>query len=239
MAERLEPGVVHEVLRAERPHDVQELVNVVSKRLDAPASDVVSFLRGMVRSGELKVKQPARSSVPGRLGAFLERHPLLAVLLRRYRTEPVIKAIAAIIVFNEISWLIIAAFQTSSALAPFRIVFHGVSLLFLPGFALTILWYPFPSEYLDFTKLDRRLKARDGRAAAGDTRARGLDPLARVAYSICYSVGLVILCGFLIGILGFGFNITMLHGLLTIIEFAVICVTVYKIQRIRDPYLNL
>ncbi|MEX2754160.1 MAG: hypothetical protein Q6365_002120, partial [Candidatus Sigynarchaeota archaeon] len=156
-----------------------------------------------------------------------------------YTTEPLFKAIFTIIVFNAISWLIIIAFQTSMMLAPFRIVFHGIDLLFLPGFALTLSWYPFPSKRFDFTKLIKKSFVHNGRAARDQGHARTLDILTRIGYSICYSIGLIILAGFLIGLLGFGFNIIIMHGLFTIIEGLVIIDMIVKIYKIKDPFLHI
>ncbi len=239
MAERLEPSIVHEILSAEKPCNVQQLVNGISKRIDASTNDVVAMLRGMVRSGELRVKQEVHASCSRRFSAFLAKYPLLRSLLIQYKAEALLKAMSFIIVFNLISWIIIIAFQNVMMFAPFRIFFHGINLLFLPGFALTVLWYPFPSLQLDFTKLNRKTSVPDGRAVKDEGRARALDLPTRIAYSTCYSIGLVILIGFLIGLLGLGFSIVIMHGLFTIIEFLVIVVLIINIYKIRDPYSHI
>jgi len=52
---------------------------------------------------------------------------------------------------------------------------HGISLLFLPGFALDVLWYPFPHCNWIFTKLNRKSSVHDGRAVKDEGRTRALD----------------------------------------------------------------
>ncbi len=272
MAERLEPSIVYEVLTAEKPGTVQQLVDGISKRISATQSEIVSLLLAMMRSGELKVKpksgelkakpnlwehkaeqkidapsidltrfegnnshQPRRFSLVG----FVRRVVNVLVQLLPYRNENVLKALSSVLVFNTISWIIILFFQTNVMLGPFRIIFHGINLLFLPGFTMTILWYPFPSALLDFTKLDRKIRVRDGRVLEDQSRVRVLDPFARVTYSICYSIGLVILLGFLIGLLGNGFDIKLMQSLLSAIEIVIIFVVLFRLQKILDPYLNI
>jgi hypothetical protein len=239
MTEKLEPSIVHEVLLAEKPGTVQQLANGIRGRTNATLSEIVALLRVMTRSGELKVKQELRAPSPSLYRAFVHMPRPFKVLLLLYKNETVIKALFFVLVFNAISWIIIIAFQTSVMLAPFRIIFHGVNLLFLPGFAMTILWYPFPSARLDFTRLDRRSNVRDGRIVKDKNRAKVLDPLTRVAYSICYSIGLVILAGFFIGLLGYGFDINIMLSLLTAIEMDVVVAVIIKIQKLRDPYFNI
>nr|MDO8084283.1 hypothetical protein [Candidatus Sigynarchaeum springense] len=239
MAERLEQGIVHEILRAEKPSTVQQLVIGINKRTNASTKDVVALLRDMERSGALKTKRVIQPAWPRWFQDLLGRFPFLKSFLFQYMAEPLIKAMSIIIVFNAISWLTIIAFQTNVALAPFRIIFHGIDLFFLPGFALTILWYPFPSTQLDFTKLIRKSTFNKDHAARDRGHERRLDIPTRVAYSMCYSIGLVIIAGFLIGILGFGFNIIIMHGLFTVIELLVMVVMIVKIYKIKDPYLHI
>ncbi len=252
MAERLGSSIVYEVLDAEKPGTIQQLVKRIGKRINATQNEIVSLLRVMAKSGELKLKQDVCASKASSYQDNIDsgsrpalRHTrglifrFFNYMIIPFRNETITKALSLILIFNVISWVIIFFFQTSLILAPFRIIFNGVNLFFLPGFAMTIAWYPFSSAQLDFTRLEHKAKARDGRIVEDRRRDRELDLLTRVAYSICYSIGLVILVGFLIGLLGLGFNIMVMHGIFTIIELLVISVVIVKVQKIRDPYLNL
>lgn len=234
---------MHDVLQAERPGTIEALVNSIRGKYDVPTREIVALLRDMARAGELKVKQAVQARPRGWIEPVLATHPFLRTLLRYLRTEPVLKALAFVIACNLLSWAILLGFQTVTVLAPFRVAFHGINLLFLPGFAMTISWYPFASSRLDFSKLEPGSRAwameREGRRSTGGTTREPIGMLARVAYSICFSLCLVVLAGFLIGLLGFGFDIIIMHGLFTCLELVVVMETIIKIQKLRDPYLHI
>jgi hypothetical protein len=237
---RLDPAIVQDVLLTRQPVTVQQLADDVIRETGASKHAVVVMLKSMVCSGELRVKSHSKCDwIPPLLRRFLEAHPFLKSLLQQYKTEALFKALSLLLVLNAISWIIILAFQSNAPLAAFRIIFHGINLLFLPGFAFTISWYPFPSKNWDFNTLVRTTKESDGRKGEDQNHQRVLDPITRVAYSICYSIGLVVLVGFLIGLLGLGFNITIMLGLFTTIEWLVIVDVIIKIHKLLDPYLHI
>ncbi|HME52198.1 MAG TPA: hypothetical protein VKM55_08265 [Candidatus Lokiarchaeia archaeon] len=226
---------VLDLVQEKRPERIDGLVQELSEKLGSPKSEIISLLREMVKSGSLPIHQAGSSSW---LDHFLAEHAFLKKLFMVYASETLIKALAFVIVMNLLSWVMVEYFQNSVILAWPRIVILGTAFLFLPGFSLTIEWYPFPSTMLDFARLKNSDDSLSSKSGDVEDK-KGLDFLARVGYSICYSLALVVLLGFLIGLMNYGFNTVILHGCFTAIEALVIIDVLFKIKKIHDPFLTI
>nr|MDO8112192.1 hypothetical protein [Candidatus Sigynarchaeota archaeon] len=225
---------VLELLKVERPRGIKELVKLIRDKTAKDDRDIVAFLLEMTLSNRLYIKR--KDTGNEWFARFFRRHQFLQKIICDYVNEPVIKAMAAIIVINLLSWVIIVAFQASVALLAFKIVILGLDYLFMPGFAITIAWYPFPSRRIDFNRLKKEESFRGVPGTGSAPKNESIDFLTRTGYAICYSIAMIVLIGFLLGVLNLGFNIMAMHLVFSVIEVAVIINILVKIKRIKDPY---
>lgn len=223
------------VIQEKRPEKIDGLVQELSEKMGSNKSEIVNFLREMVKTGSLSIRQNASASW---LSNFLAKNIFLKKLFLVYTRETIIKALVFIVVICILSWIVIVYFQKSVILTWPRIAILGTTFLFLPGFSLTIEWYPFPSRLLDFSRLTKPDASRLGNDDDVKDK-KSLDFLTRLGYSICYSVALIVLFGFLIGIMNYGFNIVILNACFTMIESLVILDVLFKIKKINDPFLTI
>ena len=222
--------LIFDYLEKERPKKISDAIQgLASNKISLDKKILFRDIMKLVKAGKIKVenmnKKPEKS-----LFSLLLKFPLINNFMQKYLKEPIIKSIFFIIIINMLSWLLLLFFRTSAYLILPRIIFVGTSFLFLPGFSLTLLWYPFKSELLNIISLSRRNNSKT---------PTYLDLISRIGYSIAYSIALIILIGFLIGVTDLGFDQVLLHLIFTILEIYAIVKIVLKIKRIKDPYRDL
>jgi hypothetical protein len=234
---KIEAATIKDIMRQHHPTTVATLVEAVQDKIGSGVKETLSLVRGMVQDGQLKIRFPITPL--NWLDNFLAKHRFMRNALHVIRQEQLVKSMGVVVFINVLSWFIITMFMTSSVLLPVRFVILGLDFLFLPGFSLTIAWYPFTSPVLDFRKLDREKKRSGGKVSLDEKPLKQLDLVTRIGYATCYSICLLVLIGFLLGVGGLGFSIIIMHACFTIIEILVLLSLIVNIKRILDPYLYL
>nr|MDO8118588.1 hypothetical protein [Candidatus Sigynarchaeota archaeon] len=165
----------------------------------------------------------------GFLGRFVANHV----------DDPLVKAIAIVIFWNIVSLAALVFVSSYGMFASAKACLIVVDFLFMPGFTLTLGWYPLKtSKFKPRPKKSPPLyTGGSGTTTRGVLDGNSIDWITRIAYSICFSIALVVLFGFLIVVLlGFGFNVILMHGMLSLIEILVIIGLFKNIMHSLDPY---
>jgi hypothetical protein len=218
-------------IRESKPANVQQLVEILTERSGLDAKAITDRLLELTSRDRIKVKAWRPESRVRRLIGFIPpRFRSIGDVL----AEPVVKAIGFVAIVNVLAWIILLVFPASVALQPFRIVIVGIDLLFSPGFLLVSAWHP--------PRLHRTNQARSGDVDDQENKqARGHQGgfIAVLGFSICYSIALVVILGFILGLAGVGFNILLLKGIFTLIEAGASWSMINKLRHDLDPYGRL
>jgi len=218
-----------EMMQKSRPEKVGDLINLVGTRSPGDLKHARSLILEMVGGGEIPVKKEME---PSRFQRFLSRHGLLDALINKYTREPIIISFAVLLFVEGISWFILLFMVGSQNefIATARLVVLGLDLLWAPGFSMTLMWYSFKSAVLDFSKLGGLNGEKRG------DQSNNIGMVTRIGYSVTYSIGLVILVGFLLGVIGLGFDVRIMKLIFSLIECYSIITVSRQIIKLHDPY---
>ncbi|MFX0103501.1 MAG: hypothetical protein ACFFCS_28325 [Candidatus Hodarchaeota archaeon] len=223
---------VIEILQQSRPENIADLVKLIDPRSSKDMKRTRALVLDMVSDGTIPVKKVPN---PSKIQRFLSKNRILDIIINKYARESIILSIAFLFFIIGISWFILLFLSenTSVFVTTTRVIFLGLDLLWAPGFSLTLMWYPYKSKELDFSKLEKKgsLNSHDA-----NDKSNPIDFLTRIGYSVSYSIGLVILVGFLIGIMGRGFDVLIMKAIFSFIECYSVFIVFRDIIKLYDPY---
>lgn len=127
--------------------------------------------------------------------------------------------------------LLIGVFSSLGYLESFRIVFGSVFVLFLPGFILSYVFFPFSKE---FDEEDNEEESEDEKRKEGDEKGSGIDWLERTALSFALSIAVVPLIVFYLNLAGIRIN--LLNVFLEIIGIIIVSLVIlyYRLKRLKN-----
>ncbi len=226
---------VLDIISKNKPKTIGILLDTILVKGNEDREEIIANLRGMVARDQINV---IRSPPKGRIQPLLLKMGFLGRFVMDHLDDPLVKVTAFIIFWNLVSLGALVFISPAGVFGTARAILLLVDLFFIPGFSLTIAWYPLKSsKFKPKPKKSPPLHAIDPKLAARNTGdGKNMDAIARIAYSAIYSIGLCVLFGFLVNILGFGFNLLFMHVLVTLIEMMVILGILKVILTSLDPY---
>lgn len=218
--------VMLQALDEKHPATIGDLVGIVKETTKQDEKIIIRVVGSLIRQDIIQVngKLPEK---PALLYNLIKRIPILGKDVPLLR-EPQIRAFMIILFFSVISWFLVLPLGDNPFLLPARLAFVGPDLCFMPGFALMLAWYPLSSKTLDFSLLNKASMNND------EIENEHIGIFGMVSYSICFSVGLLVLFGILIPI-----DLVVMLSILTIIKGFCFFHSLRLIFKIKDPYREI
>ncbi|MHA1699062.1 MAG: hypothetical protein ACTSWN_09515, partial [Promethearchaeota archaeon] len=167
---------------------------------------------------------------------------ILSLIFRKFKNDSLIKSILFSSAIIFLTWFLLLFDSVLSYLGinanllddpnlfiP-KIIIFTLGYFFVPGFCITLSFYPFKSSRLDFYSF-KEMKERHELNDNDEIESGYISPFTRIIYSVVFSISLTILLGYLIGLSDVGFNIFVLQLCFLIIEISALIRTLKRIKK--------
>ncbi|MHA1793202.1 MAG: hypothetical protein ACTSVI_11195 [Promethearchaeota archaeon] len=221
-----------------RPTTIEDLISGFEKQHGNNGPRMIKLVKELVKKGMIPVVDQEMSGKNKR-PVFTIINDVISKLANTCFKDAVFRSIIVIILVDVFSWVLLVSFLGNANAKILNTLILGLNFLFIPGFSFCVAWYPlrnsFTEKYNDmmFMRNDQEGENQKGK------KSEPINALSLIALSIVYSLAMIIIIAYLLGLLSLGINLFLINAFFNFLEALSILNLALKYKKFKDPYGGL